>query len=430
MNQVLVVGTGAGGASAARALQGPMQVTMLEAGGEFRRLRLGIPSVERLHRTRLPIPAWAIPLIYQPMQVRTTPDMMLVNGTGVGGTTTIATGNGVRMDADLRALGIDLDPEFEQVYADIPVTTNHQRQWRDSTRGLFEIAATMGLEARPMPKMGVAERCVHCGRCVLGCPTGAKWDSRAFVRDALARGAGLRTRTVVERLVVADGRATGVVARENWRRRFYPADTVVLAAGGLGTPSILERSGIRSDPTLFVDPVLCVAGLVPEIRAFDEIAMPFVIQQDRYILSPYFDYLSFLLDRRWWHPAADIVSVMVKLADDTEGAIEGRRIRKALTADDRLRLGKALAVATEMVERIGVPKGKTFTGLVNAGHPGGMLPLTRDQAASLHDDRLPSNVYVADATLLPRALGNPPILTVVALATRIAALIRDRFEAS
>jgi hypothetical protein len=43
------------------------------------------------------------------------------------------------------------------------------------------------------------------------------------------------------------------------------------------------------------------------------------------------------------------------------------------------------------------------------------------------DDRLPANLYVADASLLPKALGNPPILTIVAMALRVARVLRDRF---
>jgi choline dehydrogenase-like flavoprotein len=64
-----------------------------------------------------------------------------------------------------------------------------------------------------------------------------------------------------------------------------------------------------------------------------------------------------------------------------------------------------------------------FLGTINAGHPGGMLPLTEREAESLHHARLPENLYVADATLLPESLGNPPILTIVALAKRISKLV-------
>jgi choline dehydrogenase-like flavoprotein len=67
----------------------------------------------------------------------------------------------------------------------------------------------------------------------------------------------------------------------------------------------------------------------------------------------------------------------------------------------------------------------TYLGTINAGHPGGTLPLTAREAGTLHDSRLPANVYVADASLLPRSLGNPPILTIVALAKRIARICRE-----
>jgi choline dehydrogenase-like flavoprotein len=102
--------------------------------------------------------------------------------------------------------------------------------------------------------------CRHCGRCVLGCPYGAKWDSRRYQDEAVARGARLVTGCRVERLAVRGGRVTGVVSRGPLGRRWHPADLVVVAAGGLGTPAILQRSGIACEPRLFVDPVLCVAA--------------------------------------------------------------------------------------------------------------------------------------------------------------------------
>lgn len=43
---------------------------------------------------------------------------------------------------------------------------------------------------------------------------------------------------------------------------------------------------------------------------------------------------------------------------------------------------------------------------------------------TLHSSLLPENLYIADATLLPKAMGNPPILTIMALAKRIASLLQ------
>ena len=49
-----------------------------------------------------------------------------------------------------------------------------------------------------------------------------------------------------------------------------------------------------------------------------------------------------------------------------------------------------------------------------------MLPLTQAEAETLHSPLLPENLYVCDATILPQALGLPPMLTIMALAKRIA----------
>jgi choline dehydrogenase-like flavoprotein len=416
----IVVGSGAGGAVAARELQRNLDVSIVEAGQEFRPFRWPLPRLERLRSVRLLRDERQIRFFFPPMRARRAGGMVLVNGATVGGTTTIATGSGLRLDGDLKTLGIDLDAEFDELTREIATTTAHECGWRELTRELFAACADLRLEPAPTPKMGVHERCAHCGRCILGCPLDVKWDSRRFVDDALANGARLLAGTRVERLEIRRGRATGVEVRTRLGRRVLPADLVVLAAGGLGTPAILERSGIPCEPRLSVDPVLCVAGIRRGSAHCHEVAMPFVVQRDGYIVSPYFDYLSFLFAPSWRHPAADIVSLMVKIADSSVGSVSNGRVRKELTDEDRRRLDDGVRLCRTILGRIGIPPQETFLGTLNAGHPGGMLPLGEREAESMHHDRLPPNVYVADASLLPRALGNPPSLTIMALARRVA----------
>jgi choline dehydrogenase-like flavoprotein len=107
---------------------------------------------------------------------------------------------------------------------------------------------------------------------------------------------------------------------------------------------------------------------------------------------------------------------MIKLADTPRGAVSGDTISTELTAADRTRIVEGVGLCREILRRFGVPEKEMFLGTMNAGHPGGMLPLTAKESASLHSDRLPENLYVADATLFPNSLGNPPILTIIALA--------------
>ena len=424
--KAIVVGSGAGGATAAKELQGAYDVTVLEAGKSFKPFGMRMDTLEGLRKLGLFFDEREIELVFPTYRVRRAADrMILLKGVGLGGTTTICTGNGLRMDRDLKALGIDLDAEFEEVYREVPVTTAHQKKWHKSTRRLFEIFQELDLDPRPMPKMGEYERCLHCGRCQLGCPNGVKWDSRRFLQSAVEKGARVVTGCAVESVAIEGRRAAGVWAKTGLARRFFPADLVVLAAGGFGTPLILENSGIPCEPRLSVDPVLCVAARAPQCRLDKDVTMPFVSTQGPIILSPYFDHLSFFFNRAWRLPAGDIVSIMIKLADDNLGSISSRGVDKGLTGQDRLRLDQGVRICKEILRRFGARDQDTFLGTVIAGHPGGMLPLTEKEAASFHSDRLPENLYVADASLLPKSTGNPPILTVIAMAKRVGKICRD-----
>jgi choline dehydrogenase-like flavoprotein len=421
VKRAVVVGSGAAGATAALALREAFEVTVFEAGREFHPLAPGLGTFEKLKRAGLLADPRLVGLAFPPMRTAKTPDgMVLVWGRATGGTTPMTAGNALRLDRDLRALGVDLDAEFEELGREIPVSDGHRARWRESTRTLYGTFDRMGLAPRSMPKMADDAKCVSCGRCILGCPTGAKWDARRFLAAARARGARVVTGTKVERISAERGRATGVVVRRGLRSRHVAADLIVLAAGGFGTPAILERSGIACEPRLFVDPVLCVAAPWPGALQNREVPMPFAAERDGYILSPYFDFLSYFFDRRWKDGPGDIISLMIKFADSEAGDVRNGRIRKSLGAADRDRLAGAVRLAEDVLARLGIPAERTYRGILNAGHPGGMLPLTAATAAALRDDRLPGNVYVADSSLFPASLGNPPSLTIMALARKVA----------
>jgi len=278
----------------------------------------------------------------------------------------------------------------------------------------------MGFDPVVTPKMAFADLCTGCGRCVLGCASGAKWDTRHFLKASVDNGAHLVSRCRVKKIIIENGRAKGVLALNRMHTRFYPADLVILSAGGFATPAILENSGIECLPNLFVDPVLCLAAGIPGCHQDREIPMPFIIQKEGFIISPYFDYLSYFFNRHWNHARGDIYSLMIKLADSGSGRVSGNKVIKNLSPDDISTLKEAEDICTEIFGRLGINRKEIFRGTINAGHPGGMLPLTENEAVTLHSPLLPDNLYVSDATLLPRSLGNPPIFTIAALSKKIS----------
>lgn len=425
MKRAIVVGAGAGGATAAKELQGKYDVVVLEGGKPFSPFTTDTARLEKWKKSGVFLSERLIPLLFTAMKIRKTREqMVLVRGAGSGGTTTISTANALRMDRHLKDLGIDLDEEFEEIYSEIPVSTDHQKRWHRITRRLFEVCQGMGLHPEPTPKMVDFGKCTSCGRCIFGCRQGAKWDSRAFLEIALRKGAHLVSGWRVQRVVIRDGEALGVETSAGWRRRFVPADLIVLAAGGLSTPLILEDSGISCEPTLFVDPVLCVATEIPGAGQDREIQMPFVSQQGHFILSPYFDYLSFFFNRQWKPPASSTVGMMIKLADTNRGSVSRKGVDKELTGEDRENLERGAMMCREILKGVGGER--MFLGTINAGHPGGTLPLTRAESQTFHNPRLPDNLYIADATLLPYSLGNPVILTIIALAKRVSKICNLR----
>jgi hypothetical protein len=101
--------------------------------------------------------------------------------------------------------------------------------------------------------------------------------------------------------------------------------------------------------------------------------------------------------------ARRLVEMMVKLADEPGGWVAGSRVHKTLTGLDQRRLTDGVALATEILGRFGAAPEDVVLGAVNAGHPGGMLPLTRDSAASFHHARLPATSMRPTPACSPRS---------------------------
>ena len=95
---------------------------------------------------------------------------------------------------------------------------------------------------------------------------------------------------------------------------------------------------------------------------------------------------------------------------------------------DKARLESAAELTTEIMIRAGARRDGIVRGLINAGHPGGMFPLSAAERETVQHPALPPNVYIADASLLPESLGKPPILTILALAKRVGRVCRERLS--
>ena len=104
-------------------------------------------------------------------------------------------------------------------------------------------------------------RCINLGACGSGCAQGAKASTDVtYWPHAIRAGVELRTRCRVREITVNDdGMASGVIYYdEDGNEVFQPAEVVVMACNGVGTPRLL----LNSTSTAFPDGLANSSGLV------------------------------------------------------------------------------------------------------------------------------------------------------------------------
>lgn len=422
--KAIVVGSGAGGATAARKLaENGYKVVILEAGKPFSPLTHKVSWLSGLRGSFVLKDENAIKHVFPHYAVtRGSPDLAIFRGVTEGGCTSISCGNMVRAENGLKEIGLDLSPEFEEIERCLTIAPIPRERWRPLTQQMFDKAQELGYSPKPTPKVDDLAKCVGCGYCELGCVTGARWDSRRLYSDLLGKGVTIQTNTPVQKVLLEGNRAVGVEAHGET----FSADVVVLAAGGVGTAQILKASNLQAKDSLWIDIVLTVGGVKKDARMLNEPPMAWVAKKDNYILAPYFDILSYWFHRPWKNVAAeDRVGMMIKLADSENGAVSADgTITKELTKADLDGLEAAKIEAKRIMEASGV-SGPYVDGLVHGGHLGGTVPLTGADVESMHPSVLPERLWVADLSLLPRSQGLPTMMTTAALSLRVSKKILE-----
>ena len=421
--KAIVVGTGAGGATAARELTNRgFEVLMLEAGPPFKPFTRHLSWAEPLRRLGLLGGEKNFKRLFPPMNIQnSSSELILVRGMATGGSTAISCGNLVRADRGLKEIGLDLTPEYEELENEIKPKTVPMENWRPLTMQMFKSAEDLGLEPHPTPKAVELTRCNYCGLCELGCSRGARWDSRRFFNEAIQKGAHLKTRSPVKNVVIENDHVTGVLVNSNGKSKIFYGDVVVLSAGGIGTAQILKNSGLKAKDNLWVDVVLTLGGVSQGARQLEEPPMVWYTKHEDYILSPYPDILSHFFHKPWRKVSInDRVGLMVKLADVEQGAVHADgKVEKPLTQHDRERLDLAVSHARQVMECAGV-SGPFIEGVLNGGHLGGTVPLIKKDVTSMRPSWLPEGLWVADLSLVPRSQGMPTMLLTAALALKVS----------
>jgi choline dehydrogenase-like flavoprotein len=266
---------------------------------------------------------------------------------------------------------------------------------------------------------------------MLGCRCGAKWSAAEYVDEAVAAGAQLRTRAQVRRLLIEDGHAAGVegsIGRVSFIAR---AETVILAAGGIGSPRILQASGFeQAGKGMTMDTTVMVYGFVKERGIGHEPPMTWSWENndagymlstlmDPWLLYPLINSLKGVKYALYWPRWNHILGVMIKLKDEVSGGVfPNGTISKPLTANDRSRLAMAEDVCRRILIEAGADRSTMFMTPLRGTHPSGTVRLGTLVDQNLQTET--SGLYVCDASVFPEALDRPTVLTIIGLAKRLA----------
>jgi len=425
----IVIGSGPGGATAAKKLsEGGLSVTILEWGSAAP-LRGTLSQMAGIA---------AIP----GKGALAHPDLsLLLRGITTGGTSTINFASVKIPPFKLfKKYGVDLIDDEKALRSILPIHTLPDRLTGPLATQISLAAKQIGLNWQKLEKFIHLDNCrPACPRCTYGCPYDAKWSARNFVDDAQRAGATLLTNAKVTQVLHREGRAYGVKYTTGKTEHTLFAPRIVLAAGGIGSPRILQNSGFpTAGRDYFVDPVIAVMGTTPAPptqHAGKEIPMTAgmyladkgITLADLTLPRPL--YQAFVaqvgrFDRLLAHGRT--LSIMVKIKDDLGGSIGPKWLNKSLTSDDRQRFSEGTALARDILQQAGARQ--LFQSHHFAAHPGGGAKI-----GDIVDANLETNIkglFVCDASVIPEAWGLPPSYTIMCLAHRLGRQLAGQLDAS
>jgi choline dehydrogenase-like flavoprotein len=250
---VVIIGSGAGGAAAAWHLtEAGLSVLILEEGRKWEPKELSTKQT------------WAVRNLYAERGTSVALGNIIVpmpRGRAVGGSTLInsaicfRTPNWV-MDNWNKNFGIEwanrekLNPLFETVEQALGVSDTPDFAAGEHNRIFKKGVDALGLKGAPIRRN--APGCVGCGLCYLGCPIGGKGSvDRNLIPRALEKNAALLTCARVEKILIENGTAVGVEAygvepltETVLKKITVRAKKVFLCGGAISSPTMLLRQKI------------------------------------------------------------------------------------------------------------------------------------------------------------------------------------------
>jgi choline dehydrogenase-like flavoprotein len=250
----VIVGSGPGGAAAARVLtQAGMKVVVVEAGPKQSRFQRNYAHTAKYHMQE-----------NGSIVAQGSAMMPIAAGKGVGGSTLINAALSFKAPDDVLKRWEEslqdpywgpkeLGPVFDEIAKYIGVGETPESVAGENNKLLVRGIKAMGFNGGLAPRS--TPRCVGCGICYYGCPSSGKNSVNLnFLPEAVIAGGTIQAEVQVEEVIIEGGKAVGIrgVAihpdtKERGGALEVRADRVILSAGAIGTPRLLWQCGVAKE---------------------------------------------------------------------------------------------------------------------------------------------------------------------------------------
>lgn len=353
---------------------------------------------------------------------------LLLRGITAGGSSTINFATSITPPLEyFKKYGVDLSEEIQESKALLPISVFPDELVGPMAHRIMKAAKALNLNWKKLDKFIHMDTCrTQCHRCTYGCPYGAKWSARVPLEESIKNGAQLISEAKVTKVLIEDGQAVGVEYRKNAQTHALYGHKIILSAGGIGSPRILQNSGFSQvGKDYFTDPVIAVMGYVKELNSPAEAPMAAglhlpeagIMLADLTLPKPLFQAFSAQvgrLDRLFSHE--NTLTIMVKIKDELGGKIGPVWLNKKLTANDKQKFEQGCTMAENILKEAGASQ--IFRSHHFAAHPGGSVKIGEVVNSDLQTHI--KHLYVCDASVIPEAWGLPPSHTLVCLGLRLA----------
>lgn len=369
-----------------------------------------------------------------------TQPLELTNIEEIGGTTTSSIGNacfscsGCYTNSIMQQFEdkkLDIFEELLEASGELNVRYFPRELWGNSTKLIADAGNELGYVIEPMPKFINFDKCTSCGKCVNGCLFDAKWDATYFVSQAIKYGCDVITDFNVFEVLHKDNHVVGVagIDKNNCKHEYF-AKNVIVSAGALNTPIILKNSGIENVGNhIFFDIFTTIGGYLKDANLKNELMMGIKAEFGPYFLSPHYSMqlLPKIREKGIDAGEKDVIGLMLKFADTSIGTVDFEgNIQKTLTKIDIDLIKEGYQKAENILLKLGVHRESIVATSLKGAHPGGTAAV-----GEVVDNNFESGIkglYVCDASVIPEAPGRPPILTIVAIAKKVAKIVDKNIE--